>query len=456
MKLTWIALLLFLLVHPSRSEEGPPECEWVFTCGGADSDKVRAIACDGDGNVFLASECGGDTTFGGQARRGAGGVDMVVVKVDSSGKAVWVNGLGGSKTERAYGASLDGAGNLYITGHYESTDIPSGAGFLPNAGSYDVFLAKYSADGRLLWVRTAGGPGYDYGHGLLLDRNGDVIVTGAVKEGAVFGKEAIAGTAGGGNAIFCAKYGPDGELKWLRSSSEVSGSGHGIAVDGANHLYIGGSVAGKGRFGKVEIAAPTQAALVLKLTPEGEALWASVIPGSHGAVYHEIACDSSGRVWGAGMFKGAVSVAGETFESSGEKDYDGLIVRLDPSGAVRWAHTMHGPGTDYCLGVATDESGKGYVCGDFSADTRLAGKALATRGSGDVYLAAFDEAGALLWSLTAGGKNNDSAYPLVFRGRDEIYIGGSLSLPSTFGRHELGGASASDLYVAKWRLPAAP
>jgi hypothetical protein len=181
-------------------------------------------------------------------------------------------------------------------------------------------------------------------------------------------------------------------------------------------------------------------------------VWASIVPGTTSAIYHEIACDDAGRVWGAGMFKGAVSVAGEGFQSGGEKDYDGLIVHLDSSGRPQWARNLRGPGTDYCLGVATDGRGTGFICGDFTADTQLAGQPLKTRGSGDIFLAAFDPVGTLLWVEQAGGKGNDSAYPLAFRAPDLLLMGGSFAAGATFDTHTPAGTGSGLLYAAKWRL----
>lgn len=450
-----LVVMFFAAIALTKSSNAadPVSCEWVFGGGGAEHDKTRAVAFGPGGNVVLASECVGDAVFGGQTRRSAGGMDMVLVKLDSAGRVLWVSGLGGGKTDRAYGVASDREGNFYVTGHYESTDIALDGSVLPNAGGYDVFTAKFSPEGKVLWVKTAGGSGYDYGHGLIVDGNGDIVVTGAVQGKASFGTETVDGK---GSSIFCAKYGADGTLKWLRASSGVSGSGHGIAADGEGNLYLGGNVSGKGAFGTVAIDAPSQSAVAVKLTPAGEAVWASVIPGSPGALYHEITCDAAGRVWGAGMFKGTVTVAGETFSSSGEKDNDGLIVHLDPSGTVKWARHLHGPGTDYCLGVATDGKGTAYVCGDFNADTDLAGMPLKTQGSGDVFLASFDEAGTLQWARTAGGAKNDSAYPLIFQAPDELIFAGAFSAPAVFGGREVKESGASDLYGAKWKLHSAP
>jgi hypothetical protein len=425
---------LFALAITLHSAE-PPACEWVFSGGGSSHEKTRAVTTDRDGNVFLASECVGDATFGDQPHKSAGEMDMCLVKLNSAGKALWVRSFGGSKTDRAYGVITDVAGNAYVTGHFESVDAMVNGEKVPNAGSYDVFTAKFAPDGKLLWVRVKGGEGSDYGHGIAIDSKGHVVVTGAI-----------------GRQVFCTKYDAEGREMWHRTTSEnVSGSGHGIAVDGTDQIYLGGNASGTGSFGKAAIESKTTAALVVKLTPEGEGVWASVIPGAPNALYHEITCDSEGRVWGVGMFKGSVSVAGQTFQSSGEKDNDGLIVHLDAAGQVQWARHLHGPGTDYCLGVATDDHGTAFVCGDFTQDTMLAGHALTTRGSGDIFLAAFDAKGSLVWVQPAGGKLNDSAYPITFRAPDELIIAGAFSAPATFGTKEVK-SGVSDLYAAKWKL----
>ena len=74
--------LAFLTGTPRTDAAEPAVCEWVFDGGGGEHDKTRAVAFDGSGNVFLASECVGDAVFGGLTRRSAGGMDMVVVKLD--------------------------------------------------------------------------------------------------------------------------------------------------------------------------------------------------------------------------------------------------------------------------------------------------------------------------------------------------------------------------------------
>mgnify|MGYP002147771614 CR=1 FL=1 len=86
------------------------------------------------------------------------------------------------------------------------------AGFI---GALKDLLAQATPNVReLRWVRTAGGAGYDYGHGVAVDSRGDVIVAGAVAGEAAFGDTVVANEAGA--HLFVAKYHADGELVWVK------------------------------------------------------------------------------------------------------------------------------------------------------------------------------------------------------------------------------------------------
>jgi catechol 2,3-dioxygenase-like lactoylglutathione lyase family enzyme len=428
------------------------ECEWIFSGGGDKSDKARGVAFDRQGNAFLAAETTGDSSFGSLTHRSAGGMDCVLIKLDPEGRPLWLRSIGGSAIDRAYAVACDEQGNAYITGHYESTDAIADNIKLPNAGSYDLFVAKYSPEGRLLWIRTGGGPGYDYGHAITVDKKGHVIVSGSLAAGGKLADKTSV-PEGSPSAVFCAKYDAEGTLLWAKTTSgSLGGSGHGIATDGENDILIGGSLSGSGNLFGTEVKPEKTSAFVCKLDASGNILWHHLSKGSPSAVYHEITCDASGRVWAVGMFKGSVSIDATTYTSTNDKDNDGIIVSLNQKGRVQWTKNMSGPATDYCLGVAVDEHGTAFVCGDFHGETTLAGKRLSSMGSGDLFIAAFDPAGNLDWLQQAGGAGNDSAYPIAFRAPDQLLIGGSISAPAALGKRELKQAAGADAYSAKWRI----
>ncbi|NBV87614.1 MAG: hypothetical protein EBS01_15405, partial [Verrucomicrobia bacterium] len=183
---------------------GEPEVEWVFSAGGKKHDKTRAVGVDSAGNVLLAGEITGPVSIGAREFPGAGEMDCFVAKVDPSGKLMWVNTEGGSKVDRCYAVAADAEGNVYAGGHFASPDAEFGGKRVPFVGEYDFFLVKYNSAGELQWVRTGGGEGYDYIHGIAVDSAGNVVVTGAVAGAAKIGEVSIENPPGG--HLFCAKY----------------------------------------------------------------------------------------------------------------------------------------------------------------------------------------------------------------------------------------------------------
>ena len=74
-------------------------------------------------------------------------------------------------------------GHAYITGWTASADFPTTTGALSEThgtGSYDMYVAKLSADGSALEFATfIGGSGSDTGNGIALDASGNIYVIGS-------------------------------------------------------------------------------------------------------------------------------------------------------------------------------------------------------------------------------------------------------------------------------------
>jgi hypothetical protein len=227
-------------------------------------------------------------------------------------------------------------------------------------------------------------------------------------------------------------------------------------VDAAGNIYVGGMIRGVGSFGTHQINIPAgQDALVAKLNPKGEIMWVSGSHGESSCLFHEITCDAQGRVWASGMLKGRAVFGKSPVETSGEKDSDAFISHYAADGSHNWTVVGKGPATDYGLGVATDGSGQSFLCGTFGDKFTLGGESLESRGSVDVYVAAFGESGSLNWLIQAGGKGGDNAYSMVFERSGSLILGGAFGGTASFGSIELQDTGGNDLYVAKLKLPAA-
>lgn len=113
-----------------------------------------------------------------------------------------------------YFLTLDRENNLIITGYFLNTTHFEDQK-LVSVGNYDVFIAKYSSEGKLLWVNQSGGSEADFVKMMKLDDNNAVYITGCFSGVAFFG-DYIARSKGRSD-VFTAKYASDGKLQWVKS-----------------------------------------------------------------------------------------------------------------------------------------------------------------------------------------------------------------------------------------------
>src|SRR5439155_7594573 len=110
---------------------------------------------------------------------------MLGTLVGSSQDYVWFQGSGGPVDDYAYAVAIDTSDNVYTTGQFSGTAV-FGWTNLSSRGQADIFVAKYSPAGELLWVVQAGGTGGDSGQGIAVSSSGDVYVTGSFNGTAIF------------------------------------------------------------------------------------------------------------------------------------------------------------------------------------------------------------------------------------------------------------------------------
>ena len=132
---------------------------------------------------MLPGEFDSDTIyFGTSTLINYGGGDVFVAKYDSSGNALWAKGAGGTSTDYGNGVSIDTAGNVLLVGTFVSPVISFDTIKIRNKGggccAEDIYIAKYTSTGNLLWAKSAGGTGSDYGRGIVTDIAGNSYITG--------------------------------------------------------------------------------------------------------------------------------------------------------------------------------------------------------------------------------------------------------------------------------------
>ncbi len=207
---------------------------WGQSAGSSNNDYSYSVAAEANGNTVIVGQYqGASITFGSTTlTNGSGSDDIFIVKYDANGTVLWARDSEGSGTDVANSVSLDGGGNVYVTGSFSSAVITFSPSTLVNGGSLDMFIVKYNAAGTLLWANRAGGTGTDYGRGIAVDANGNSYVTGDFFSSTItFGSTTLSNT-GNNQDIYLVKYDAAGNAIWAKSVGSASmGYDYGYSVD---------------------------------------------------------------------------------------------------------------------------------------------------------------------------------------------------------------------------------
>ncbi len=156
---------------------------WSSYLGGNRRDGGNGIAVDGGGNVLVTGRTdssgwvsgGWDTTYGDGGDR----PDAFVVKLTSEGAHTWSSYLGGHYEDFGSSITVDGGGNVLVTGRTATSGWVSGGWDTTHNGDSDAFVVQLTPSGAHTWSSYLGGSGSDEGYGIAVDGGGNVLVTGA-------------------------------------------------------------------------------------------------------------------------------------------------------------------------------------------------------------------------------------------------------------------------------------
>lgn len=371
---------------------------------GYGDDSGNSIAVDANGNVYVTGYFRNTATFGSTTLTAASGgnsfgaADIFIAKYNSSGALVWVQKAGGLGEDAANSITTDAAGNIYVTGSFSGT-ATFGPATVISAGEVDVFIAKYSSSGTLLWIRRAGGSRHDYSNDIAVAANGNIYILGNFVQSATFGTTTLTTASTSSYATFIAKYDNNGSFQWAQKA-EGGGESSGIAVDGNNDIYISGKFQSSVTFGTITLSG-TWRGFLAKCNDSGVFQWAYRLGNS----VYDVCVDVNGDIYAISNINGSEPVTFGTTHLSAENT-DMLIIKYKSNGNVIWTQRNAAPGGSLGARIATDAAGNFYVTGtysgpfvSFNATTKLI--PLVYEGN-QLFVAKYSGGGLFQWVRQAG------------------------------------------------------
>jgi hypothetical protein len=216
------------------------------------------------------------------------------------------------------------------------------------------------------------------GSAVKTDSSGNVYVVGQFNGTVIFdgpgGSDSETALNG---ETFLTKFNANGTYGWTRVFDDTTmfdiSDGSGVAIDSSGNVYITGSFLGTVIFdgvgGSHSLTANATTSYVAKFSTNGDYEWAKTFDTNSGSSSYaqDIAINSSGDIYIAGIFNGTV-----TFDGAGGShnqttaNNDSFVTEYSPDGAYQWTRTADASASGAYIEpmrLAVDSSGNVYVVG---------------------------------------------------------------------------------------------
>ncbi|WP_428328558.1 gliding motility-associated C-terminal domain-containing protein [Mucilaginibacter sp.] len=381
----------------------------------------------------------------------------------------WVDDIGGPGPGSSIPASVkvDSQNNIYITGIYSGTvdfDPSASAYNLTSVGDFDVYVAKYTTTGTLIWAVSIGGSGLDQVNDMALDANGNPTITGQYNSPAMDVDPSAATSIinnNGDNDAFIVKFDTNGKLIWGKSvGGPFTDYGNRVATDAfgdvievikyQSTIIVGAnSYSSQGSFN----------GMIIKYDPAGNVLWAVNLADNNDSETRAVTVDSNSNIIVSGNFSGADNFdplgSGYTLNGNGAGIF---LAKYSPAGALTWATSLSGTATNNNIYLCVNSSNDVFLDAPFSSVLGFNSNTttLNAVGNQDIFLAKYSSSGNYQWVKDIGASSATVYnYGIVSSKDDNLYISGYFSGtvdfdPSTTSVAPVSDHGQRDLFFAKY------
>lgn len=259
---------------------------------------VTSMKFDNQGNIILA---------GYEKGPGITNNDYVTMKIDAAGNQLWYKTYTNNAPndyDKLWDMCVDADNYIYVTGESVSKVT----------SNREIASIKYNQNGDTVWVKRIEGSSdtSSYGKKILVDQDKNVFVGGYISTQSPLGSD-----------IVLIKYDSTANIIWTKyydyqpatMSNDLLVD---MKMDNAGNIYISGTSSSTS-------STSSQRILTIKFNSNGDTLWTRRW-GTNGVKYpQQLVIDNMANIYSAGSY----------WSTSGT-GYDGLILKYDSSGLLKW------------------------------------------------------------------------------------------------------------------------
>ena len=178
-------------------------------------------------------------------------IGSIIEKYSKDGEKIWSRQFSEDTLDKIYDITTDKEDNIYVSGYTKNM----GGG---NKGGLDSLVAKYSKDGKKIWIKQFGTKEEDQANDIKIDKGGKLYITGSTSGD-------LKGINYGGGDAFLSKLDENGGVLWSRQiGTKVGDAGIESIIDKENNIYLLGHTSGTNY---------KSSGFIIKYNKDGDEIW---------------------------------------------------------------------------------------------------------------------------------------------------------------------------------------
>ena len=349
--------------------------EWNKNIGGVNYDEIKSVKQTKDKGYIVVGSFEEKIDLGNNIElESCGSEDGMILKYNHDGAIEWARRIGGSNTENINSVS-ECSDNGYIVGGYTySANIELENGISINFDSNDGFLIKYDECGEVEWAKKIGGTDGDTIEKVIGTTNGEILAVGKFYSKSIELDNGIT-LRNGSYTNNCdgmiIKYSNNGTILWakvisgpyadnLYSITECADGGYLIVGSFESFLYLENNI----NLNSSEYSD----GLILKCSQGGNVEWAQSIGGDFYDILNSVIETADGGYLVGGSYRSSKISLDNNIELTGNRYYNGMVLKYSSNGKVQWAKGVGGDDTDEFNSIALLTSGDVIAVGVYTSE----------------------------------------------------------------------------------------
>jgi len=350
---------------------------------------------------------------------------------------LWAKSLNASNEFQFVDMSTSKIGDVVVTGSFFSVQpVVLGSYTFVADGLIDYFVAKYDAQGNLLWALKNGGSAQEWIEDLCVDDSGNIYITGGSMSPTIaFGGTTYTNTSGSDK--FVVKYNASGTFQWVKINDGWTSY---VATDSFGNLLLAGQhnaplVIGTNTF--VNHSGGSDIYLA-KYNSSGNLIWALSDGSAADDALNSIHIDANDNIILTGYFVGDSTVFGNStlvgIDTASKGDI--FLVKYDSFGSFVWGKNIGGGAeVQQALSTSSDVTGNIYCTGLFTSPSLSFGtttlvNSSSSQNNADMFIAKFNALGNLIWAKNETGVGDEVGGYIAVDAIGNVYVAGFFFGPS--------------------------